>query len=282
MHSGFSCGAVEQCPWWVFPIAPVCLWVCNLKVPCVVSMILVALITGGLNGAFHIAKDTCLYVETFVVNTVAKDTHNSSRALEGLDYYFGQLYIAPNNVPYDIYGINTTELTSAVSSPAAQLLLGYLDTSAGQAFITNTTVLDTTEQQQILSLPTNLNQINSSIMSLTNAVQVSAIAPLYHNAKDLVCCQGADVLHRLWVAWTVTAVIAAVLAIFLTAKVVSSVGPVSRGEYYTEQATDSAAPGRGSIFRRHQPGQYRPGQYSSGQFIKSGADNKASAPPMTA
>ncbi|DBA96611.1 hypothetical protein WJX77_007202 [Trebouxia sp. C0004] len=240
--------------------------------------------SGGLNGASHIAKDTCLYVETFVINTVARHSHNSSRALTAIDYYFGQLSIAPNDVPYEVYGINTTQLTSAVNSPAAQVLLGYLDTSAGEAFITNTAILSTTEQQQILALPTNLNQINSSIMALTNAIQVSAISPLYQNAKELVCCQVTDVLHRLWVAWAVTAVVAAVLAIFLTAKVITSVGPVSRGEYYSAQPTDSAAPGRGSMFQRnrHQPGQYKPGQYLSGQFIKSGADAKASAPPMEA
>ena len=223
-------------------------------------------------------------METFVINTVAQHSHNSSRALTAIDYYFGEFTIAPNDVPYEIYGINTTELTSAVNSPAAQVLLGYLDTSAGEAFITNTDILNTTEQQQILALPTNLNQINSSIMALTDAVQVSAISPLYQNAKELVCCQVTDVLHRLWVAWTVTSVVAAVLAIFLTAKVITSVGPVNRGEYYSAQPTDSAAPGRGSMFQRnrHQPGRYKPGQYSSGQFIKSGAEAKATAPPMQA
>lgn len=240
---------------------------------------------GGLNGAFHIAKDSCLYIETFVTNLAVTDSHNSSRVSLALNYYFGQESIAADDVPYRIYGINTDQLYDAVNSPAAQLFLGYLDTPVGPAFITNiSSGLNTTEQNEILALPTLLNQLNSSIRALTDAVQVEAISPLYHQAKDLVCCQVSDVLHRLWLAWTVTAAVAAVLAIFLTAKVISSVGPVSRGEYYTEQATDSAAPGKGSIFRsiRHQPGQYQPGQYSSGQFIKSGADGKPSAPPMSA
>ena len=239
---------------------------------------------GGLNGAFHVAKDSCLYVETFVTNLAVTDSHNSSRVSLALNYYFGQESIAADDVPYQIYGINTDQLYDAVNSPAAQIFLGYLDTPVGQAFVTNTSVLNSTEENEILALPTVLNQINSSIRALTDAVQVEAISPLYHQAKDLVCCQVSDVLHRLWLAWTVTASVAAALAIFLTAKVISSVGPVSRGEYYTEQATDSAAPGKGSIFRRvrHQPGQYQPGRYSSGQFIKSGTDGKPSAPLMSA
>ena len=219
-----------------------------------------------------------------MTNLAVTDSHNSQRVSLALNYYFGRQAIAADDVPYQIYGINTTQLTAAVDSPAAQLFLGYLDTNIGQAFITNTSVLDSTEETEILALPTLLNQLNSSIKALTDAVQVEAISPLYYQAKDLICCQVSDVLHRLWVVWTITASLAAALAIFLTAKVISSVGPVSRGEYYTEQATDSAAPGKGSIFRnmRHQPGRYQPGQYSSGQFIKSQADNQPSAPPLAA
>ena len=184
------------------------------------------LCAGALHGAFHIAKDSCLYVEHFITQTVASDTHNSSRAMLGLNYYFGHTGIAHDDVPLQVYGINTTELTAAVSTPAAQVLLGYLNTTTGQAAVNSLTVINATQKQQILSLPTNLAQLNSSIMALTDAVQVGAIAPIYHDAKDLVCCQGADVLHRLWIAWLVTAVVAVVLAIFLTAQVMSFVGPV--------------------------------------------------------
>lgn len=237
---------------------------------------------GGLNGAFHIASDTCLYAETFVIDTAVSHSGNSSRVIQALDYYFGQISIPTDQVPLQVYGINTTELTAAVSSNAAQLLIGYLDTPAGQAFVTNSTGLNTTQQNQILALPTTLNQINVSITALTNAVQVSAISPIYQDAKSLICCQVADVLHRLWLAWVITASLAAALAIFATAKVLSFVGPVSRGEYYTAQQTDSAAPGRGAVPTRssYNPGQYSRASYTPGQFIKSSADAKPSAPPL--
>ena len=202
--------------------------------------------------------------------------------MQALDYYFGQTELAADQVPIQIYGINTTELTTALNSNAARLLIAYLDTAAGQAFVTNTSGLNSTEQNQILTLPTTLNQINVSITALTNAVQVSAISPIYQSAKQLVCCQVSDVLHRVWVAWVATASLAAALAIVATIKVFSFVGPVSRGEYYTQQPTDSAAPGRGSLSPRapYAPGQYSRGQYTPGQFIKSASDAKPSAPPL--
>ena len=240
---------------------------------------------GGLNGAFHIAKDSCLYVETFAFDTATGGSSSSSRASTALQYYFGQTDIPADDVPYQIYGINTTELSAAVNSPVAQIFLGFLDNARGQAFVANTSTLNATEKDLVVDLPNTLNQLNSSIEALTDAVQASAISPLYYRAKDLACCQVSDVLHRLWVAWTVTAAVSAALAIVLTAYVISSVGPVRHAEQYTQQATDSASPGKGSMFRsiRHQPGQYRPGYYSSGQFLKSGTDSsKPSAPPMSA
>ena len=243
-------------------------------------------VAGGLNGAFHIGKDTCLYVETFALNLAKGDSSGNSsgstKASTAMEYYFGQINIPADDVPYQIYGINTTELYTAVNTPVAQIFLGFLDNAEGQAFIGNTSTLNQTEKGLVVDLPSTLNQLNSSILALTNAVQVSAISPLYHQAKDLACCQVTDVLHKLWIAWTVTAAVSAVLAIVLTAYVISSVGPVSWGMQYTH--TDSAAPGRGSMFRnmRHQPGQYHPGQYSHQQFIRSGGDNKPSAPPLSA
>lgn len=199
-----------------------------------------------------------------------------------MGYYFGQTSIPADQVPLQIYNINTTEFTTALNSNAARLLISYLDTPAGQAFVTNTSFLNTTQQNQILALPTTLNQINVSITALTNAVQASAISPIYQNAKELICCQVSDVLHRLWVAWVVTASLAAALAIAATVKVLSFVGPVSRGEYYTQQTTDSAAPGRGTLPPRtgYAPGQYSRGNYTPGQFIKSKADTTPSAPPL--
>lgn len=238
---------------------------------------------GGLNGAFHIASDSCLYAETFVTRVAVQDSStNSSRVIQALDYYFGQITIPADQVPIQIYNINTTELTTALNSNAAKLLISYLDTSAGQAFVTNTSGLNSTQQAQILALPTTLNQINSSITALTNAVQVSAISPIYQDAKQLICCQVSDVLHRMWVAWVVTASLAAALAIVATVKVFSFVGPVSRGEYYTQQPTDSAAPGRGALLRRtgYTPGQYSKGSYVPGQFITSSSDTAPSAPPL--
>lgn len=239
---------------------------------------------GGLNGAFHIAKDACLYIETFALDTATSDSSNSTKASTALQYYFGQTDIPALDVPYQIYGINATQLYDAVNTPVAQIFLGYLDNAQGQAFVTTTTTLNATEKDLVLALPMTLNQLNSSIKALTDAVQVSAITPLYHQAKDLICCQASDVLHRLWLAWTVTAAVSAALVILLTAHVISSVGSVSRGERYFEQATDSAAPGKGSMFReiRHQPGQYQPGQYSTGHLQKPGADSQPSAPPMSA
>ena len=118
---------------------------------------------GGLNGAFHIAKDSCLYVETFVINTAVGKATNGTKVSTALEYYFGQVDIAADNVPYQIYGINTDQLYDGVNSPAAQIFLGYLDTAVGQAFVTNTTQLNSTEQNEVLALPTMLNQINSSI-----------------------------------------------------------------------------------------------------------------------
>lgn len=220
-------------------------------------------------------------METFAINTATGDSPNSNRASTALEYYFGQIDIPANDVPYEIYGINTTELSTAVNSPVAQIFLGFLDNAQGQAFIANTSVLNDTEKGLVVDLPSTLNQLNSSILALTAAVQESAISPLYRRAKDLVCCQVTDVLHKLWIAWTVTAAVSAALAIVLTVHVMRSVGPVRRGEQYAQ--TDSAAPGRGSMFRniRHQPGQYRPGQYANEQFIKSGADTRPSAPPMS-
>ena len=220
-------------------------------------------------------------METFALNLAIGDSSNSSKASTALEYYFGQIDIPADDVPYRIYGINTTELYTAVNTPVAQIFLGFLDNAQGQAFIANTSTLNDTEKGLVADLPSTLNQLNSSIQALTAAVQVSAISPLYHRAKDLACCQVTDVLHKLWIAWTVTAAVSAVLTIVLTAYVISCVGPVRRGEQYTP--TDSAAPGRGGMFRnmRHQPGQYQPGQYSNEQFIRSGAD-KPSAPPMSA
>ena len=237
---------------------------------------------GGLNGAFHVASDTCLYAESFVIDTAARDSNSNNRTMQALDYYFGTITIPADQVPLQIFGINTTELTTALNSNAARLLISYLDTSAGQAFVTNTSGLNTTQQNQILTLPTTLNQINVSIAALTNSVQASAISPIYQSAKQLVCCQVADVLHRMWVAWVVTASLAAALAVVATVKVFSFVGPVSRGEYYTQQPTDSAAPGRGAVPPRpaYQPGQYSRGQYTPGQFMKSTSDTKPSAPPL--
>lgn len=239
---------------------------------------------GGLNGVFHIAKDACLYIETFAVDKATSGSSNSSRASTALQYYFGRTDISAGDVPYQIYGLNTTQLSDAVNTPIAQVFLGYLDNPEGQAFITTTTTLDATEKDLILALPMALNQLNSSIESLTDAVQVSAITPLYHQAKELICCQASDVLHKLWLAWTITGALAAALAILLTAHVINSVGSVSRGDRYVQQPTDSAAPGKGSIFReiRHQPGQYQPGQYSIGQLKKPGPDSQPSAPPMSA
>lgn len=240
--------------------------------------------SGGLNGVFHIAKDACLYIETFAVDKATSGSSNSSRASTALQYYFGRTDISAGDVPYQIYGLNTTQLSDAVNTPIAQVFLGYLDNPEGQAFITTTTTLDATEKDLILALPMALNQLNSSIESLTDAVQVSAITPLYHQAKELICCQASDVLHKLWLAWTITGALAAALAILLTAHVINSVGSVSRGDRYVQQPTDSAAPGKGSIFReiRHQPGQYQPGQYSIGQLKKPGPDSQPSAPPMSA
>lgn len=239
---------------------------------------------GGLNGVFHIGKDACLYIETFALSKATSNSSNSSRAGTALQYYFGKTNIPADDVPYQIYGLNTTQLSDAVNTPIAQVFLGYLDNPEGQAFITTTTTLDATEKDLILALPTTLNQLNSSIESLTDAVQVSAITPLYHQVKELVCCQASDVLHKLWLAWTITAALAAALAILLTAHVITSVWSASRGDPYFQQATDSAAPGKGSIFReiRHQPGQYQPGQYSTGQLKKPGPDSQPSAPPMSA
>lgn len=237
---------------------------------------------GGLNGAFHIGKDTCLYVETFALNLAIGDSSVSTKASTAMEYYFGQIDIPADDVPYQIYGINTTELYTAVNTPVAQIFLGFLDNAQGRAFIANTSTLNDTEKGLVVDLPSTINQLNASILALTAAVQVSAISPLYHQAKELACCQITDVLYKLWIAWTVTGAVSAVLAFVLTAHVISSVGPVTHGERYTH--TDSAAPGRGSMFQmiRHQPGKYRPGQYSNEQFIRSGADNKPSAPPMSA
>ena len=221
-------------------------------------------------------------METFALNLATGDSSSSSKASTAMEYYFGQIDIPADDVPYQIYGINVTQLYTAVNTPVAKVFLGFLDNARGQAAVDATTTLNDTEKGLVKDLPSTLNQLNSSILALTDAVQVSAISPLYHRAKDLACCQVTDVLHKLWIAWTVTAAVSAVLAIVLTAYVISSVGPVRRGEQYTH--TDSAAPGRGSMFRnmRHQPGQYQPGQYSNEQFIRSGADNKPSAPPISA
>ncbi|KAL3132610.1 hypothetical protein ABBQ32_009139 [Trebouxia sp. C0010 RCD-2024] len=50
--------------------------------------------SGGLNGVFHIAKDACLYIETFAVDKATSGSSNSSRASTALQYYFGRTDIS--------------------------------------------------------------------------------------------------------------------------------------------------------------------------------------------
>jgi hypothetical protein len=55
--------------------------------------------------------------------------------------------------------------------------------------------------------------------SLVRQMARPTFAPLYHQAKQLLCCSWSGALYDLWLSWTVTGAVAAALCLVLSGRI---------------------------------------------------------------
>ena len=86
------------------------------------------------------SRDSCLYAETFATREVLQRTRgaNLTRVATGLDYYFGVINIAPENVTQEIFGFDTNSIQASLDTQQAQSALALLNTT-GVATLLNST-----------------------------------------------------------------------------------------------------------------------------------------------
>ncbi|KAK9810263.1 hypothetical protein WJX72_007562 [[Myrmecia] bisecta] len=201
------------------------LWIC--------SGLILILGAGGINGAYRLSNDTCLYVESFTLKVAAEKTNADPRVQQGLQYYFGAIQVPDNEVAKQIYGLDTEEMQKAVSQPEAQLLLTFLGSKEGAAIVDQFLNVTADQKRSITQFPNTLLALNTDIAELEQEILVEQFSGLHTTTKQLICCDMANLFRKLWIAWTVAGSLAALLAILVTGKVIASVGPKRRSQLYS-------------------------------------------------
>lgn len=95
---------------------------------------------GIINGVSTVSRDSCLYAESFATREVLQRVRgaNLTRVATGLDYYFGVINIAPENVTQEIFGFSTNSIQASLETQQAQSALALLNTT-GVATLLNGT-----------------------------------------------------------------------------------------------------------------------------------------------
>ena len=77
---------------------------------------------GIINGVSTVSRDSCLYAESFATREVLQRVRgaNLTRVATGLDYYFGVIDIAPENVTQEIFGFSTNSIQASLETQQAQ------------------------------------------------------------------------------------------------------------------------------------------------------------------
>ena len=103
-------------------------------------MIPARLPAGIINGVSTVSRDSCLYAESFATREVLQRIRgaNLTRVATGLDYYFGVINIAPENVTQEIFGFDTNSIQASLETTQAQSALALLNTT-GVATLLNST-----------------------------------------------------------------------------------------------------------------------------------------------
>ena len=88
-----------------------------------VPLIPAPLPAGIINGVLTVSRESCLYAESFATREVLQRTRgaNLTRVATGLDYYFGVINIAPENVTQEIFGLNTNSIQASLETSRLNL-----------------------------------------------------------------------------------------------------------------------------------------------------------------
>lgn len=183
------------------------------------TSLLMLLGAGLLGTGYHLTSGTCLYGEAWGQREAAARSSNATRADLALRYYLGSddtAQMTAEDIASQVYGLDLAAMNAALAS--VQPVLGWLDTSDGQDMVAQLPE-GSSARTWVEGMPTALESGTDSLDAFVTAIGRDAFRPVYDEAKSFVCCDMADLLYNLWIAWTADGCAALVLAFLLSMRI---------------------------------------------------------------
>lgn len=200
--------------------------------------LLMLLGVGLLNSIKYITEDGCLYAESFVVNLATERVPGDATqyALRAIDYYVDQSasteYI-PGQALTQIVSPVAAQLLTISEDPEVQAFLNQIpiilqalgtptnSTTVLAPFVPSVSVSISPETTSALqNLGSQIPDLRDLLSDIDETASRHNVLNLYTSAKAYLCCTLSGDLSDLYVAWVITGVLALVLAILVTWRLV--------------------------------------------------------------
>lgn len=235
--------------------------------------LLMLLGVGLLNGLYVVSNDSCLYAENFAITFAERkvsDARQRELIVNGLNYYFGATNASDTDAIRLVTGIDVPTLLTQLEQIKAPLAaLSTTVTASNLAASERGTIA----VDAVANLSANYNETISAAMDLVNITFRSTVEPVYHQAKEFICCSIGKNSHDLWISWTVAGCLTFVFACLCSGLIVSHTFSArgQRGTTGIEALDGSAscalpptAPSQVADFGSHQPASSAPPFYAAG------------------
>lgn len=179
-------------------------------------------------------EDGCLYAESFVVDYAVQNIGGDAAeyAVKAINYYVDPAasteYI-PGQALTQIVDPLAAQLLSLSQQPAVDSFLKSLPEAVQSPLLSSAVRPET--RAAIEGLGTQIPELQQLLSDLDRTASRNNVNSLYVTTKEYVCCSLASDLSDLYAAWVTTGVLALLLAILTTIRLVTFVR-----EWYPKEA----------------------------------------------